>query len=50
MSHLMTCPDCGLSLVPYGGEDVCTEMCERCERHDCVCDEDDGATEHDDDE
>ena len=35
----MTCPECGLSLVPLGGEDVCLEFCDQCDSHECECGE-----------
>ena len=38
----LICPDCGIPLVPFGGEDVCTAYCDSCDSHDCHCYRDDG--------
>jgi hypothetical protein len=35
----LICPECGIPLVPFGGEDVCLEYCDQCDRHECECDE-----------
>jgi hypothetical protein len=33
----MICPECGVPLVPFGGEDICLEYCDTCGGHDCDC-------------
>ena len=43
MNLPIVCPECGVPLVPFGGEDVCISYCDSCGGHDCHCYEDDGA-------
>ena len=43
MNLPLVCPECGVPLVPFGGEDVCISYCDSCGGHDCHCYEDDGA-------
>ena len=45
----LICPDCGVPLVPFGGEDICTRSCQHCGAHECDCEAtDDGEWDPDD--
>ena len=35
----LICPECGVPLVPFGGEDICMDYCDQCDGHDCSCGE-----------
>lgn len=41
VSVSLMCPECGLPVVPFGGEDVCIQSCDRCGNgHECLCEPD----------
>lgn len=50
----LMCRECGLPVVPFGGEDICLDSCRHCGAHECDCEanalsELDGQDEYDDD-
>jgi len=43
----LICPECGIPLVPFGGEDVCLRYCDQCDGHDCTCNDSDEDADED---